>query len=140
MRKCILIIILLTRELDASVRHSLEFALNRVLFEIFRAYPKTHTAISVNILVYRFYPIEEQITVRQSKFIIRYHASDGDVCRAISKLKIVFMECSICHKQCLCCMFVKVCLENCVFTTLLYHFFLLFILLVIYTTGCLREL
>jgi len=33
------------------------------------------------------YSIEEQITVRQSKFMVRYHASDGDVCRAICKLR-----------------------------------------------------
>jgi len=33
------------------------------------------------------YPTQELITVRQSKFIIRYCASEGDVCRAISKLR-----------------------------------------------------
>jgi len=36
---------------NALVRHSLEFALNRVLLKIFGA-PKTHTEISVYILVY----------------------------------------------------------------------------------------
>ena len=33
------------------------------------------------------YPTEELITVRQSKYILRYCASEDDVCRAISELR-----------------------------------------------------
>jgi len=70
---------------NASVRHSLEFAFNRALFKIFGALSKeTYRDICKYFGVTS---IEEQITVRQSKFMVRYHASDGDVCRAISKLR-----------------------------------------------------
>ena len=33
------------------------------------------------------WPIEEKISARQGKFILRYCASQSDVCRALSKLK-----------------------------------------------------
>ena len=70
---------------ECSVIHSLEFALNRVLFKIFGALSKdTYRDICKYFGVY---PIEEQITVCQSEFMVRYHASAGDVCRAISKLR-----------------------------------------------------
>ena len=62
--------------------------------------------------------------------MVRYHASVGDVCRAISKLR-VFMECDICHKQCLCCMFVKVLGRLCIYGTSLYHFFVFFLLFIL---------
>ena len=70
---------------NASVRHSLEFALNRALFKIFGALSKD--TYRDNCKYFGVYSIEEQITVRQSKFMVRYHASDGDVCCAISKLR-----------------------------------------------------
>jgi len=59
--------------------------LSKELFKIFGSSSKdTYRDICKYFGVY---PIEEEITVRQSKFMVRYHASDGDVCRAISKLK-----------------------------------------------------
>jgi len=70
---------------NATVENSLEFALNRALFKIFGALSKdTYRDICK---YFGIYSIEEQITVRQRKFMVRYHASDGDVCRAISKLR-----------------------------------------------------
>jgi len=63
---------------NAAVKHSLEFTLNRVLFKIFDALPKnTYRDICKYFGVD---PIEELISVRQSKFIVKYCASEGDVC------------------------------------------------------------
>ena len=70
-------------------------------------------------------PIEELISVRQRKFISRYCASEGDVCRAISKLR----------QQNVCCSVVKACFERLVY---LLHFLFFFYLLVKLFT--LREL
>jgi len=73
--------------MNAAVKHSLEFrpTLNRVLFKIFAALPKdTYGDVCKYFGVG---PIEELISVRQSKFILRYCASEGDVSRAISKLR-----------------------------------------------------
>ena len=70
---------------NAAVKHSFEFTLNRVLFKIFGALPKdTYRDICKYFGVD---PIEELISVRQSKFILRCCASESDVCRAISKLR-----------------------------------------------------
>ena len=68
---------------NAAVRHALEFTFNKVLFKIFGALPKdTYRDICKYFGVD---PIEGLITVHQSKFILRYRASEGDVYRAISK-------------------------------------------------------
>jgi len=70
---------------NAAARQSLEFSFNRVMFKIFGALPK-----DVYIDICKYFgidPIEEVITVRQRKFILRYCAAEGDVCRAISKLR-----------------------------------------------------
>ena len=70
---------------NSAVRQSLEFAHNRVLFKIFGALPKdTYKDICKYFGVC---PIEELITARQGKFILRYCASESDVCRAISNLR-----------------------------------------------------
>ena len=62
-----------------------KFTLNRVLFKIFGALLKDSYR---DICKYfGVDPIEELISVRQRKFISRYCASEGDVCRAISKLR-----------------------------------------------------
>ena len=62
---------------NAAVKHSFEFTLNGVVFKIFDALPKdTYRDICKYFGVD---PIEELISVRQSKFILRYYASEGDV-------------------------------------------------------------
>ena len=59
--------------------------LTEVLFKIFGALSKdTYRDICKYFGVD---PIEKLISVRQSKFILRYCASEGDVCRTISKLR-----------------------------------------------------
>ena len=71
---------------NAAVKHSFEFTLNRVLFKIFGAFPTDtyrHRPIGKYFGVD---PIQEMISDRRSKFILRYCASEGDVCRAISEL------------------------------------------------------
>ena len=55
---------------NAAAKHSFEFTLNRVLFKIFGALPKDSYR---DICKYfGVDPIEEQISVRQRKFISRY--------------------------------------------------------------------
>ena len=55
------------------------------MFKIFGALPKdTYRDVCKYFGVHS---IEELITVRQSKFILRHCASEGDVCRAFSKLR-----------------------------------------------------
>ena len=69
------------------MRHSLDFAVNKVLFKIFGALSKdTHRDICN---YFGMWPIEEQISAGQGRptFILRYCPSESDVCRAISKLK-----------------------------------------------------
>ena len=68
-----------------SLKHSLEFTFNTALSIIFGAFPEdTYRDICKYFDVY---PIEELISVRQSKFILRYCASEGDVGR-YSKVRI----------------------------------------------------
>ena len=56
--------------MNAAVKHSFEFTLNRVLFKFFSALPKdTCRDICKHFGVD---PIEELISVRQSKFTLRY--------------------------------------------------------------------
>ena len=69
---------------NAAVKHSFEFTLNRVLFDILVLYTKTLIEICKYFGVD---PIKELISVHQSKFIVRYCASEGDVCLAVSKLR-----------------------------------------------------
>jgi len=69
---------------NSTVRHSLDFAINKLMFKIFGALSKDTCRDICNYFGIR--PIEEQISARQSKFILRYCASESDVCRAISKL------------------------------------------------------
>jgi len=55
------------------------------LFKIFSALPK-----DIYRDIYKFFgvdPIEELISVTQSKFVLSYCASEDDVCQAISKLR-----------------------------------------------------
>jgi len=68
-----------------SMRHSLQFAFNRVLFKIFGALSKdTYKDICKN---FGIMPMDEQISARQSKFYLRYCASESAVGHAISKLR-----------------------------------------------------
>ena len=62
---------------NAAVKHSFEFTLKRVLFKIFAPLPKDiYKDICKHFGVD---PIEQLISVRQSKFILRYCASEGDM-------------------------------------------------------------
>jgi len=59
------------------MRHSLQFALDRVLFKIFAALSKdTYKDISK---YFGIMPMDEQISARQSKFYLRYCASESAV-------------------------------------------------------------
>jgi len=68
------------------VRHSLDFAFNKVLFKIFGALSKdTHIDICNR---FGMWPIEEHISACQGKFTWMYCASESDViCRAITDLR-----------------------------------------------------
>jgi len=71
--------------INSAMRHSLQFALNRVLFNIFGALSKdTYKDICK---YFGIMPIDEQISARQIKFYLRYCASESAVCHAISKLR-----------------------------------------------------
>jgi len=68
------------------VKHSLDFAVNKVLFKIFGAL-STKDAYRYVSNYFGIWSIEEQISTRLGKFVLRYCASESDVCRAISNLK-----------------------------------------------------
>ena len=71
--------------INSAMRHSLQFALNRALFKIFRALSKdTYKDICK---YFGIRPMDEQTSARQSKFYLRYCATKSAVCRAISKLR-----------------------------------------------------
>jgi len=70
---------------NSVVRHSLDFALNKVFLKIFGALSKDTHGYTCNY--FGISPIEEQIPARQSKFTSRYCASKSDVCRTISNLR-----------------------------------------------------
>jgi len=73
--------------INSAMRHSLLFALNRALFKIFGALSKdTYKDIHVCKL-FGMGPIDEQISARQSKYYLRYCATESAVCHAISKLR-----------------------------------------------------
>jgi len=67
------------------MRHSLQFAFNRVLFKIFGALSKD--AYRDICGYFGIMPMDEQISARQSKFYLRYYAPESVVCHAIAKLK-----------------------------------------------------
>jgi len=71
--------------MNSAVRHSLDFAFNKVLFKIFGALSKdTHRDIHNYFVIWS---IKEQISARRSKFASKYCASESDVCRAIANLR-----------------------------------------------------
>jgi len=70
---------------NSAMRHSLQFALNRTLFKIFGALSKdTYKDICK---YFGIMPMDGLISVRRSKFYLRYCASESAVCHAISKLR-----------------------------------------------------
>ena len=70
---------------NSAVRHSLDFAFNKVLFKIFGALSNDTYRNICNYFV--MCSIEEQIFAGQGKFTSRYCASESDVCRAIGHLR-----------------------------------------------------
>ena len=70
---------------NSAVRHSLDFAVNKVVFKILGTLSKDTYRDESNY--FGIWPIEEQISTRQCKFVLRNCASENDVCRAISNLK-----------------------------------------------------
>jgi len=70
---------------NSAVRHSLDFAFNKVLFKVFAALSNDTYRNICNY--FGICSIEEQIIARQGKFTSRYFASESDVCRAIGHLR-----------------------------------------------------
>jgi len=69
--------------INSAMRHSLQLALNRALFKIVGA-------LSKDTYICKYFgigPMDEQISARQSKFYLRYCASESAVCHAISNLR-----------------------------------------------------
>jgi len=74
--------------INSTMRHSLQFAINRALFKIVGALSKDTYK---NIRKYfGMGPMDEQISARQSKFYLRYCATESAVCHAISKSRKVY--------------------------------------------------
>jgi len=74
-------------QINAAVKHSLEFTINRVLFKIFGAAAKETYREIWNY--FGIDAIEKQIADRYSKFIIRYSSSENVLCQSISKVHIM---------------------------------------------------
>ena len=70
---------------QTAVRHSLEFAFNKILFKIFDTLSKdTYRDICS---YFRLCSIEDMVSTRQSRFTLKYCASDSDICRVIGCLR-----------------------------------------------------
>jgi len=70
--------------INSAMRHSLQFAFNRALIKIFGALSKD--GYKDICKYFGIMPMDEQISARQSKFCLRYCASESAVCHAISKI------------------------------------------------------
>jgi len=70
---------------NSAVRHSLDFAFNKIMFKIFGSLSKD---IYRNICNYfGIWSIEEQIFARHGKLISRHCATESDICRAMGNLR-----------------------------------------------------
>jgi len=69
------------------MRHSLQFALNKALFKIFGALSKDTYMYKDVCKYFGIRPMDQQIFAGQSKFYLRYFATESAVCHAISKLR-----------------------------------------------------